>query len=96
MFRTVSVHLQEQSFCKLLCRIWYMPVPYVWLLCCYINTIAGICRYHTFGYCVAIATQQPNVSAYTSIYQIRHTAYKKIAPEDGLIQSETCKAYIEK
>ena len=30
------------------------------------------------------------------IYQIRHTAYKKIAPEDGLMQSETCRAYIEK
>ena len=29
------------------------------------------------------------------IYQIRHTAYKKIAPEDGLIQSETCRAYME-
>ena len=29
-------------------------------------------------------------------YQIRHTAYKKIAPEDGLIQCETCRAYIEK
>ena len=31
--------------------------------------------------------------AYTGIY--RHTAYKKTAPEDGLIQSETCTAYIE-
>ena len=30
------------------------------------------------------------------IYQIRHTAYKKIASEDGLIQFETCRAYIEK
>ena len=30
------------------------------------------------------------------IYQIRHTTYKKIAPEDGLIESETCTAYIEK
>ena len=26
------------------------------------------------------------------IYQIRHTAYKKTAPEGGLIQSETCRA----
>ena len=25
----------------------------------------GICRYHTSGRCVAIATQQPDVSAYT-------------------------------
>ena len=52
MFGTVSVHLQEQSFCKL---------------------------YIAFG-----------------IYQIRHTTYKKFAPEDGLIQSETRRAYIEK
>ena len=28
--------------------------------------------------------------------RIRHTAYNKIAPEDGLIQSETCRAYVEK
>ena len=26
---------------------------------------AGICRYHMSGYCVAIATQQPDVPAYT-------------------------------
>ena len=38
---------------------------------------AGICRYHTSGCCVAVATQMP--------------AYK-FAPEDGLIQSETCRA----
>ena len=31
---------------------------------------AGICRYHTYGCCVAIATQQPHVSAYTGIYQM--------------------------
>jgi hypothetical protein len=30
------------------------------------------------------------------MYQIRHTAYKEIVPEDGLIQFETCRAYIEK
>ena len=47
--------------------------------------------YHTSGCCVAIATQQPDVSAYTGIHQIRCRAYK-IAPEDGLIQSETCRA----
>ena len=47
MFRTVSVHLQEQSFYKL-----------------YI-AYTGICRYHMSGYCVAIATQQPDISAYT-------------------------------
>ena len=28
-------------------------------------------------------------------YQIRHSAYKKTAPEDELIQAETCTAYIE-
>ena len=71
MFRTVSVHLQEQSFYKL----------YV---------VFGICRYHTFGCSVATTARR------IRIYQIRHTAYKKIAPEDGLIQSETCRAYIEK
>ena len=26
---------------------------------------AGICQYHTCGCCVAIATQQPHVAAYT-------------------------------
>ena len=40
---------------------------------------------------VAIATQQAYVSAYTGIYQVRCTAYK-VAPDDGLIQSETCRA----
>ena len=44
----------------------------------------SICRDHTFGCSVAIATQQPNVSAYTGIYQMRCTAYK-VAPDDGLI-----------
>ena len=39
----------------------------------------------------AIATQQPHVTAYTGIYQTRCTAYK-VAPDDGLIQSETCRA----
>ena len=33
-------------------------------------------RYHTSGCCVAIATQQPDISAYTGIYKIRYTAYK--------------------
>ena len=64
MFRTVSVHLQEQSFYKL--NVVFGMCGYVWLLCCYSNT-----------------------------YQIRHSAYKKTAPEDELIQSETCGAYIE-
>ena len=46
--------------------------------------VFGICRYHTSGCCVAIATQQLDVSAYTDIYQIPCTAYK-VAPDDGLI-----------
>ena len=50
-----------------------------------------ISRYHKSGCCAAIATQQPDVPAYTGIYQIRCTAYK-VAPDDGLIQSETCRA----
>ena len=57
---------------------------------------AGICRYHTGGCCVAIVIQQPDVPAYSGIYQKRCTAYKKIAPEDGLIESETCRAHIGK
>ena len=44
----------------------------------------GVCRYHTSGCCVVIATQQPDLSAYTSIYQMQSTAYK-VAPDDGLI-----------
>ena len=60
MFRTVSVHLQEQSFYKL--YVIFGICGYVWLLRCYSNTTAR---------------------------------RKKIAPEDGLIQSETCRAYIE-
>ena len=44
----------------------------------------GISRYHKSGCCVAIATQQPDVSAYTGIHQMRCTAYK-VAPEDGLV-----------
>jgi hypothetical protein len=34
MFRTVSVHLQEQSFYKL--NVLFGMCGYVWLLCCYI------------------------------------------------------------
>ena len=40
---------------------------------------------------VAIATQQPDVSAYTGIYKMRRTAYK-VALDDGIIWSETCRA----
>ena len=41
-------------------------------------TAFGICRYHRSGCSVAIATQQPDVSAYTGIYQMRCTAYKRL------------------
>ena len=56
----------------------------------FISCTSHLVYVDTSGCCVAIATYA------TGIYQIRHTAYKKIAPEDGLIQSETCRAYIEK
>ena len=36
-------------------------------------------------------TARRMVPAYTGIYQMRCTAYK-VAPDDGLIQSETCRA----
>ena len=48
----------------------------------------GICRYHTSGCCVTIATQQPDVPAYTKC----DVQLVKVAPDDGLILSETCRA----
>ena len=57
----------------------------------FISCISHLVYAGTSGCCVAIATQQPDVSAYTGIYQRRCTAYK-VAPDDGLIQSETCRA----
>ena len=47
--------------------------------------VFATCRYHTCGCCVPTATQQPHVSTYTK-YDIQ--LIKKIAPEDGLIQSK--------
>ena len=38
--------------------------------------------------CVAIATQQTGVSAFTKC----DAQLTKVAPEDGIIQSETCRA----
>ena len=38
----------------------------------------GTCRYQKSGCCVAIATQQPDVPAYTGIYKMRRIAYKKL------------------
>ena len=40
----------------------------------------GICRYHTSGCCVAITTQQPDVSAYTKC----DVQLQNVAPDDGL------------
>ena len=40
----------------------------------------GICRYHTSGCCVAIATQQPDVPAYNKC----DVQLIKIAPDDGI------------
>ena len=42
----------------------------------------------TSGCCVAIATQQPDISAYTKC----DVQLKNVAPDDRLIQSETCRA----
>ena len=47
------------------------------------------CTWHllyagTSGSCVAIATQQPHVPAYSGIYLLQCTAYK-VVPDDGLI-----------
>ena len=79
MFRTVLVHLQEQ--------LYKLYIAFV------------ICRYMPVPYvrllCGCTASQQPDLSAYTDIYQMRCTAYK-VAPEDGPIQSETCRAFNEK
>ena len=47
---------------------------------------AGICRYNTCGYSHTTAT--PMVLAYTKC----DVQLTKVAPDDGLIQSETCKA----
>ena len=78
MFRTVSVHLQEQPFYKL----------YV---------VFGLCRYHKSGCCVAIATQQPDVwNRHIPAYTKCDIQLIKVAADDGLIPSETCRAYIEK
>ena len=49
---------------------------------------AGICRYHTSGCCVVIATQQPDVPACTKC----DVQLIKVAPYDGLTESETCRA----
>jgi hypothetical protein len=54
---------------------------------CISPSSGATCRYMPIR--VAIATQQPHVPA--QIYQLHCTAYN-VAPEDGLIQSETCRA----
>ena len=50
--------------------------------------VFGICRYLTCGCRMAIATQQPHVSAYTKC----DVQLIKVAPDDGLTESETCRA----
>ena len=40
----------------------------------------GICRYHTYGCCATIATQQPDVPAYTNC----DIHLQNVAPDDGL------------
>ena len=42
-----------------------------------------------------LATQQPDVPAYTGIYQMRCTAYK-VAPDDELTEYEICRASMRK
>ena len=49
---------------------------------------ASICRYHKSACCVAIATQQADVPAYTKC----DVQLIKAAPDDGVIQFETCRA----
>ena len=58
----------------------------------FISCMSYLAYADTSGCCVSHTTARRMVPAYTGIYQIRHTAYKKTAPENGLIQSETCRA----
>ena len=58
----------------------------------FISCTFSICRYHTSSCCVVIATLQPDVSEYTKC----DVQLIKVAPADGLIQSETCRASNEK
>ena len=51
----------------------------------------GICRYVCMLCGYSHTTYRRMVPAYTGIYQTRCTAYK-VAPDDGLIQSETRRA----
>ena len=41
------VHQLEQRF-EAVYRNWYMPVPYVWLLCCYSHTYQHIPAYTNY------------------------------------------------
>ena len=51
----------------------------------------GICRDHTSGCCVVI-TANSQTYRHTQIYTKRDVQLIKAAPDDGLIQSETCRA----
>ena len=65
MFRAVSVHLQEQSFCKL--YIVFGMCRYVWLLCCYSNcqlkVVSQVCNFEllveSYKPTIQQATQKP-------------------------------------
>ena len=48
--------------------------------------------YHTSGCRVGIATRQPDVSAHTK----SDVQLIKVAPEDGLVQPETCRVFNRK
>ena len=54
----------------------------------------GICRYRRLcGYSHTTARRTSMVPAYTGICDVQLI---KVAPDDGLIESETCRAYNEK
>ena len=51
----------------------------------------GICRYMPVPYVWLLYDYSHTTARRIDIYQMRCTAYK-VAPDDGLIQSETCRA----
>ena len=51
----------------------------------------GICRYMPVPYVWLLCGYNHTIARRTGMYQMRCTAYK-VAPDDGLIQSETCRA----
>ena len=55
-------------------------------------TFIGCTSHLVYAGTIRLTTARRMVPAYTGVYQMRCTAYK-VAPDDGLIQSETCRAY---